>query len=310
MFSKLFPKKEIKLIKVNEPKGREPKIWRTDVKIEAFEEYLVDGDYSLPTKAIEKAFLDEVKEVEKSLNDSFEEVLAKLKQLERIEHEGKQNDPDGLWKKTRNSYFTSTRPMFTSTGLLSDVKYEVMAYRIAERFFQDGEIEQYQAIIESMEQSSTKAMLNGSQKEKEVRAKLEVLLDHKIDEKGMISLKGSLLGDSIDGSFIATKEIKINDFFTIPTGAKVGVEIKNPKFSGYLNPKYMDKYYMQNQHHLFVGGYDVILTAKAFNDYDIALDVVTPDETIFRRLLEQYDEVEKDINDTVDSFIDKYSLGF
>jgi len=139
MFSQ-FKMKKIKLIKVNEPKGREPKIWRTDTPIKAFEQYLVDGDYSLPTKPIEKEFLNEVKEVEKSLNDSFEEVLAKLKQLERIEHEGKQNDPDGLWMKTRNSYFTSTRPMFTSTGLLSDVKYEVMAYRIAERFFQDGEI--------------------------------------------------------------------------------------------------------------------------------------------------------------------------
>jgi len=309
MFSKLFPKKEIKLIKVNEPKGREPKIWRTDTPIKAFEQYLVDEEYSLPTKAIEKAFLDEVKEVEKSLNDSFEEVLAKLKQLKRIEHEGEQNGADGKWKETRNMYFTSTRTMFNEYGNPTPVKYEVMAYLIAKGMYERGEYEKYIAIIESMGLSAVKAMANGTKKEKRVREKLEKILGEEIVEKGMVSIAGSLLGDSVDGSFIASKDITIKDF-TIPKGSSVGIEIKNPKFSAYLDPNYMKKYSSQCQQHLFVGGFDYVITAKAFDDYEIFLDVVEPDEKFFRTLIEKYDEEEREIKEGADNFIDKYSLGF
>ena len=125
MFSD-FKRKEIKLTQINIPVGRDPKIWHTDVTISAFDEYLMDGNYSLTTKPIEKAFLDEVKAVEEDLNESFEDVLVKIKKLERVEHEGKQNDPDGKWKDTRNTYWTSTRTIYTETGKRSDVYYEIL----------------------------------------------------------------------------------------------------------------------------------------------------------------------------------------
>jgi len=308
MFSS-FKRNNIELVQVNKPVGREPKIWATDVLIEKFDEYLVDGNYSLPTKSVEKEFLAEVKSIEDSMNGGFEDTIAKLKKLRRTESKAKQNADDGIWKEERKEFFTSTRPMFTEAGKLYETYYEVMANKIAKEFLKNDDIDNYISIKESMEMTATEAMQRGSDEEDKVRNKLSELLDENISENGMVTIDGSLLGDSIDGSFIATKDIIVNDI-TIKKGSKVGIEIKNPKFSYYLNPNYMKKYHMQNQHHLFVGGYDCIITAKCFNDFDMILDIVYPDEKFFRTLLDGYDEKDAELNNSVSTFVDKYSLGF
>lgn len=304
-----FKRTKIELTQINKPVGREPKIWHTDVSIEKFSEYLVDGNYSLPTKPVEKEFLKEVKSVEDKMNVGFEDTIAKLRKLNRTESEAKQNDDNGVWKEERKEFFTSTRTMFTEAGELTDTYYEVMANKIAKEFFKNHDLENYIAIKESMEMNAVEAMRRGSNEEENAREKLSKLFNENIEEHGMITIDGSLLGDSIDGSFATTKDLIVNDI-TIPKGSKVGIEIKNPKFSHYLNPNYMNRYRQQNQHHLFVGGYDCVITAKCFNDFDMILDVVYPNEKFFRTLLNGYDEKEKELLSSVSTFVDKYSLGF
>ena len=136
------------------------------------------------------------------------------------------------------------------------------------------------------------------------------MLDEEIDENGLVVLENSLFGDSIDGAIHeSSKELTVNGI-KIPKGSRIGFEIKNPKFSNYLNPNYMSKYKIQNQWHLLVSGFDVIITAKCFHEFDMELDVVFPDENYFRLILEQSDEYSEQLIDGVNTFVDKYSIGF
>jgi hypothetical protein len=144
----------------------------------------------------------------------------------------------------------------------------------------------------------------------------ELQLETPTKANGINMLDGMNFGDSDDNSFTAEKDITLKNGQVIKKGMRVLLEIKNPSFYNFINPEYKNKshIWVQNQHHLIVGGGNVVLFVKHFMGFSLDMELIYLNEEYARRFLREAVEFEEEcvaINDKyVSDYYDNQDISF
>lgn len=294
---KIFSKYKSQTIEKLEA-GRGLRGFATSVEVRGFDSYIEEPSlgfgelwiYEIPSK-LEKEFKESFKE---SAKPNMSEVREELRGLSRTVSKTPQEDI-WSWKDDREGYYTSTnRPFNKMGGSVESSIGKAISGGVKKSINENDQLMKY--IIESENNTALQSTAWGKNREARTIGKVEQMLNVSIRKSGFTAIDSSLLGDSPDGYFIPTKTVEVTDEFgerfLLNPDRRVEVEVKNPKFSNFVQRNLYKDYIEQCKHHCFVNGSDYCILAIDFPTQKPKLYVIYLDDEYILMMIRKYGDLE------------------